>query len=323
MSAVRHRRGRSRAGERRGFTVVELLVAVSVLTLIVVVLYKIFDQTQKAMRSNSAQVDVSEGGRAAMELIARDFEQMTVAPVAGSLNFYVGLPGTPFIQPLVPPTQLRTNFLQELFFLSEFNQKPSGIGYRVVPYTNSLGNPFPASVGMLCRFEYDTNRAAVNGNSNLLLKTFLANANRSHPDLFQRVTDGIVHFRITAYDALGLPMNEPTPTRGRPELRYALLSTNIVLSGNFATTTATNITFVGVGVTNYSRQTGYFFTNVVPPFVEVELGILEPQTLDRWKSMPNALMASNFLARQAGKITLFRQRVPVRSAAPIVPFLIP
>ena len=60
-----------RAAHRRAFTIVELLVAISILTLIVFVLYGLFDQVQKALRSNVAQIDVHEGGRAGMELMSR------------------------------------------------------------------------------------------------------------------------------------------------------------------------------------------------------------------------------------------------------------
>jgi hypothetical protein len=317
---------------RRAFTVVELLVAISALTLIVVVLYQIFDQTQKAMRSNSAQVDVSEGGRAAMELIARDLEQMTATSVPGTLDFYVGLPGVPMLQPMIPATTFRTNFLEELFFVSEFNKKLTGIGYRVMPYTNSVGRAFPGTVGMLYRFQYATNEYAVNASSNLLLRTFLTNANLGHPDLFQRVTDGIVHFRVTAYDAWGLPMNEPTALPGRSGLHYATLATNVVMVNATNAVPLTNsitANFVPLGLFKSTGPHGAngnltfcFFTNVVPPCVEVELGVLEPQVVDRWKSMPNATMASNYLAKQSGKVTLFQQRIPVRTAAPIVPVII-
>ena len=106
------------------FTVVELMVAVSVLSLIVVVLYNIFDNTQRAMRSNAAQVDVMEGGRAAIELISRDLEQMTELGLAGATNFYVKLWSQPFFQTLPGPTNalnVRANFQQELFFTSLFS----------------------------------------------------------------------------------------------------------------------------------------------------------------------------------------------------------
>jgi len=324
MNTPSHSHGPARGIGRHAFTVVELMVAISVMTLIVVVLYRIFDQTQRAMRSNSAQVDVSEGGRAAMELIARDLEQMTVSPVPGSLDFFVGLLGPPSVQPLIPTNTARLNFREELFFTSEFNKQRSAVGYRVVPFTNG--------VGMLYRFVTNVPTSYVDPRDThpqFLFHYFTNYARTNYPGVFQRVTDGVVHFRVSAYDSWGLPMNEPTPTTSRPTLRYATLATNIVMVGDVALMSSVTTNLLNVGVFKYPGWasipdlTAYFFTNVVPAYLEVELGILEPQVVDRWKSMPNAQMAANYLARQAGKVTLFQQRIPVRTAVPLVPVLIP
>ena len=53
----------NRRGQEGGFTVTELMVAVSLMSLIVFALYAMFNQTQKAMRANEAQVDSTERGR--------------------------------------------------------------------------------------------------------------------------------------------------------------------------------------------------------------------------------------------------------------------
>ena len=68
-----------RARFKRAFTLLEMLVAVSVMTLVIYVLYALFDQTQNALKKNAAQVDVNEGGRAAMEMIVRELSQMEVS----------------------------------------------------------------------------------------------------------------------------------------------------------------------------------------------------------------------------------------------------
>ena len=75
----RHDNARLRASRRRAFTILELLVAVSVMTLVIYVLYALFNQTQMALRKNASQVDVNEGGRAAMEMIVRELSQMEIS----------------------------------------------------------------------------------------------------------------------------------------------------------------------------------------------------------------------------------------------------
>ena len=273
------------------FTVVELMVAVSVLSLIVVVLYNIFDNTQRAMRSNAAQVDVMEGGRAAVELISRDLEQMTELGLAGATNFYVDSWSPPFLQSLPSPTNVisvRTNFQQELFFTSRFNKQGSGIGYRIVP---ALG------VGSLYRYVDAVPAAFLT--PNLLSSNFFRFANTNYPAVFQRVTDGVVHFRVTAFDSLGRPI-EPYEPRVNWTNRYA-----------------------AVFVTNELHATWprYVFTNsAVPASVEIELGILEPYILERYRSMTNnRSVATKYLARQAARVHLFQQRIPVRSAPSLLP----
>ena len=49
-----------------GFSLVEVLVVVSLLSLIVLALMAVFSSTQKAFRSAVTQTDVLEGGRAGM-----------------------------------------------------------------------------------------------------------------------------------------------------------------------------------------------------------------------------------------------------------------
>src|SRR5205823_11531048 len=118
-----------RFARSRAFTIVELLVAISVLTLIVLVLYGMFDQVQKALRGNVAQVDVLEGGRAAMQLLSGEMEQMEAANVPLGTNLYVGLSAVPYQQALLDTN--RVNALDEIFFLSHLNKSWFGTGYRV------------------------------------------------------------------------------------------------------------------------------------------------------------------------------------------------
>ena len=288
----------------RAFTVVELMVAVSVLALIVVVLYNIFDNTQRAMRGNAAQVDVMEGGRAAIELISRDLEQMTELGLAGATNFYVQSVGLPFWQSLPGPTNAanrRTNFQQELFFTFRFNKQGSGIGYRLVP-ANSM-------VGSLYRYEEDM--PAMLLTPNLLSSNFFRFANTNYPTGFQRVTDGVVHFRVTAFDSLG-QLIDPRyyPTNRATDRRYP-----------------DDWYYPDVFMTSRSPDAppSYAFTNTaVPAAVEIELGLLEPYILDRYLSMTNnRTVASRYLERQAARVHMFQQRIPVRSAPSLLPVFLP
>ncbi|MEY3275687.1 MAG: hypothetical protein RL153_953, partial [Verrucomicrobiota bacterium] len=59
----------------RAFSLVELLVSVGLLSIVILALYAMFDQTQRALRGSVGQVDVLEGARSAIDLVRRDLEQ--------------------------------------------------------------------------------------------------------------------------------------------------------------------------------------------------------------------------------------------------------
>jgi hypothetical protein len=61
-----------------------------------------------------------------------------------------------------------------------------------------------------------------------------------------------------------------------------------------------------------------FLSNLLPAYVEIELGVLEQQVLDQLKTfVPRSPLATNFLASHVGQVHLFRQRVPIRQSPPI------
>jgi prepilin-type N-terminal cleavage/methylation domain-containing protein len=276
---------------RRAFTIVELLVAISILTLIVLVLYGLFDQVQKALRSNIAQVDVHEGGRAAMELLSREMQQMQAGNVPTNVNLFTRLTVVPYRQSLLDPGAARANGLEEIFFLSLSNKQWIGTGYRVLDMTNGIARDFARTgVGTLCRLSTNTH---VGDSRSLPLFSKVMNESATNLFRFQRVIDGVVHFRARAYDHNGLLI-----TNG--------FNTNI-LSGVIVT----NMVF------NNEVDYTYAFTNRgLPAYVEIELGVLEPHVLERYRSYPPtaSVVASNYLARQAGAIHLFQQRIPIRMA---------
>ncbi len=257
------------------FSVVEMLVAVAIMTLIVFGLYKMFDQTQRALRGNITQTDVLESGRAAMELVSRELEQMAPSGIFHGTNFVVtmaALPDEPLIQSLAGANEVRTNVIQDIFFLSRLGQEVTGTGYRVLFASNG--------VGTLSRFSITRHVGLVTA-SNLpvaFLSTF--------PTNLQKIADGIVHFKVSAYDQLGYRITaafRPNEVIAVPEFRAR------------------------------AESRLYFMDKFMPAYLELELGYLEPPVVDQAKSFPNRDVARRFLEKQAGKVHLFRQRIPVRT----------
>jgi prepilin-type N-terminal cleavage/methylation domain-containing protein len=280
----------ARATRHRAFTIVELLVAVSILTLIVVVLYGLFDQVQRALRSNVAQVDVHEGGRAGMELMLREMEQMQAGNAVTNVNLFTRFTALPSRQALLNAGEDRTNSLEEVYFLSLLNKHWIGTGYRVLAL-NANGIPVDfakTGVGTLCRFSLSNHVANFRSPS---LYSRVMNVAPTNFANYQRVIDGVVHFRTRAYDHNGFLITNNFDTN--------------ILSGVFVVTNA------------FNDNIEYAFTNkALPATLEIELGVLDPHILERFRSYPTnaTVVSSNYLARQAGAIHLFQQRVPIRMA---------
>ncbi|NBV20835.1 MAG: hypothetical protein EBS05_02410 [Proteobacteria bacterium] len=87
----------------RGVTILELMVAVSLISFIILALYQMFDRTQGLMRGAVREADKFENGRAAMDILRRDLSQMGYVKTlfdsgAGAVTNWpaVVLPPTPY-----------------------------------------------------------------------------------------------------------------------------------------------------------------------------------------------------------------------------------
>jgi prepilin-type N-terminal cleavage/methylation domain-containing protein len=314
---------------RRGFSLIELLTAVSIMVLIIFALYEMFAQTQKALRANLAQSDVLESGRAASEMMGRELAQMTPCNQGLTVNFYTGITPIPPMKlldvaqdPSQPP--LRTNMLEEFFFLTRRTNSWVGIGYRVM-----AADGFGTGVGTLYRYTVSTNYHYLNYTN--LLWQFMHATLATNPITglvnFDRVADGIVHLRLTAYDPDGrrLDWNSTNlyqssyrvlrqDNAGRRLGLFSLatngLDANVVLQ-------QARVAATGPYAPIYNETQFSFASNAVPGYVELELGVLEPAAYKQYQSLmvPGASpqVAQNFLARQGAKVHLFRQRIPIRT----------
>ncbi len=326
---TRKQEGKIATHGRGGFSLIEIMVVVGLLGVIVFGLYSMFDQTQRALRSNTTQVDVLEAGRAALDVITRDVEQ---AAVTGFGNLLPPNPLPHMFAKLAYPRPLlqtnldqtvRTNVLQDFFFTSRPNAQWKATGYFIASTTNTPIGAFiwpnwvnQLGVGTLYRFTATTptNQSAFRLYTNNLsvLATEFENAksqlvqtnvnqtsnappqiarNQFCPMTVAPLIDGVVHFRIRPYDASGM------------------LVTNGI---NFASNTT--LVTIPPSALAYTERTFYFSSNSMPMYLDLELGILEPQVYDKLKGIPNPVAQRNFLARQVGAIHLFRKLILLRNS---------
>ena len=273
---------------RAAFSLIEVMVAVSLLAVIIVGLLAMFYQTQRAFRTGMAQVDVLEGGRATLDLISRELQEMsasydqTVTNLSLSVRF--GAPRGPGV-----PIQLPGGYtsddsvLQDVTFLRHLNDEWWGESYRVYMVGDKRGPTAGLNVqglGTLWRLIRTNHwRGLSDLNTDLVAKTPDGHTN------FSRIADGVVHFRVLPYDENGILITNSTPT------------------------------------TVFNRQTGSytFVSNALPASIEVELAIVEPRILEQFNARTNNMQAAlDYLSRQAGHIQFLKQRITIRNSPRLV-----
>lgn len=80
---------------------------------------------------------------------------------------------------------------------------------------------------------------------------------------------------------------------------------------------STNLVILGQIVGSGNRITvtdNLFLNNALPSYVEIELGLLEPQALEKLRALEEPSAQRQYLLRNSGRVHLFRKRVPIRMA---------
>ncbi len=265
----------------------EMMVAVALLAIIISALLTMFYQTQRAFRGGANQVDVLEGGRAAAQMVGRELQEIYPAPNSNVVDILV-VPdpsGQPLVQTL-PGGEQRANLLQNLTFVTRFNDDWTVIAYRVADA--DLG------VGALFRWSCQTNFSQLQG-----VVDYAAAGWVPDPVMDSRVIDGVIHFRVLAYDADG----------------------RLIPAENVRFSPASSLPAVG-GV-GYAFPTNFVLgplvsqagnLPVLPASIELELGILDPQTLASFRARTNtpSFNPQQYLRDRASRVHLFKQRIPIR-----------
>ena len=276
-------------------------MVITLLSLIVLALMSVFNSTQAAFRSGVTQTGVLETSRAAMVLMTSDLKTMTPSGNYGAYNdvpnFYV-ISNLYYMQPLMQSlpgsSQTRTNVLQDFFVLSRANVKGHdywvGVGYAVSA-TSVLGQPICPLYRFITNSTAETDPEALFGQySNSIVFNSFTNAGPG----WSHLLDGVVDLRVRAYD-----LNGTWLTNG---------------FGPGQASTAQNAVFYPTTL----GESGFcLFSNTLPATVELQMGVLEDHTLSHAESLgPGSLLQSNYLAQQAGRVHVFRQRIAISNLDP-------
>jgi len=320
---------------RAGFSLIEMMVAVALLGVVMFAMYSLFNQTQKALRQAVGQADVNEPARAALDLIADNLRQAAAPGVPGVRNFVVRyftdvnekssepsrLP--PWIEPIGPRRQPH----HEVYYLRQpLEHRWESAGFYVGQETTETAGyradrPWPPPVGTLYHYAGTnvvlargdnllTNGVTANQFQSVLFTKFNNSDNRTA--VSSRVLDGVVVFRVLAYDSFGRLLDEYSLNRlmrlpvtnglYKPDIRFES-NGKVALTGRLQSLEAPASI-----VTLYNEE--------LPASLEIELGILEPKTLEAYRSVADAgpVTALAFLERNQGRIQMYRRRVDLRTA---------
>ncbi len=329
------RPGRARR-RARGFSLVEMMVVMSLLSVIVLGLYSVFNRTQRALLSNNAQVDVLENGRITLDLLGREFEQAAAWGYRDATNnlpnMWIQLANInpitqrPYINRLTDQKTLYTNLMTECFFLSRSNNYWVGNGYFLATPTNgtriTTTNVAYSGVGTLYRFSaqpYDSGLKRYTPTFRLQTDDFMRLTNaflqsRTNGLNAFPIADGIVHFVVRPYDANGSLMTNNY--YGKQLMTniwtwvYTFDGTNSYYSNYFNPNVVCQQTIVP------GHWDWQFYSNSLPAYVELELGVLVPQVLQRMRSLPTPEAQRKYLDSQPGAVNMFHKMIPLRNAQP-------
>jgi len=174
-----------------GFSLIEIMMAVALMTVIMLGLLAMFYQTQRAMRVGSAQVDVMGTGDAAIQLMANDLKQVMAVGSANIPNLETKTPYAPLFWTRSYGAPQAT-YLQELFFIRRENDQWIGTGYFVDPVTDSGG------AGVLYRFEW----SEPVWRSNAIERIYNA-FQKADRTTVPRVAERIAHLQLLAFNTDG------------------------------------------------------------------------------------------------------------------------
>jgi prepilin-type N-terminal cleavage/methylation domain-containing protein len=267
----------------RAFTLIEVLVVVTLLSVVVLALMDVFNSTQRAFRAAVTQTDVLEGSRAAMDLMISDLRAMTPSQAAyyNAVNFCStnnSYAYAPLTQILPGSSTQRTNLLNYFFILGRQNTKWTGTGYIVD--TTSANPLYP-----LYRFYAETN---ITQQPIALYYNFINEINQAQWTNMSHLLDGVVHLVVRPCDLNGVWMtNAYTAPVKLPSAATFLYP-------------------------NYGESVFYFYSNAIPASVEVQMAVVEDRALQRAQSLSASYSAmTNYLANQSGAVHVFRQTVTI------------
>lgn len=291
----------TRSHRRRAFTLVEILTALAITTIIVIALVSMFNASTKALQVANRQTDIWEAARASFGILKREIGEVSAGGAARRMSlFSANDPGAVYTLPvpnLNDPVPLRrkdiylltregNQWIANVFLLGRDRQSDPDAAvatlyhYRTTyPVVTTFDvttqdidrdiadplHPLPRAVAALDKHLDDlANLRPTDGTVNAMAK-------------------GIVHLQLVAYAADGRAFtNTAALTPPPPDDHYIDLDTL------------------------------WFRGDILPASLDLEMFVLEPDRIEEFRAQAGPIARQLYLEKHINSIQLFRTRIPIR-----------
>jgi len=139
--------------------------------------------------------------------------------------------------------------------------------------------------------------------ADLLYQRFFENANyRFNPTNSSRLLDGVIFFRVTPFGRSGEALDRTI----WPQTNNFPIPNDVLIGPNPSI--------------NYPLNATLFRGRAFPSSLEVELGVLPSELLDKYRALPPTPegIRARFLTNNVANVLVFRQRIPM-ATSPVLP----
>lgn len=294
-----------------GFTLIELLVASAIFSLMLVFLLSLSDSVRKSWERGEHSVEVSQNGRAILNLIERDLSQ---AVVSRTMQFCQN----PDLAALLPADETQPTNSTSLLFWQASMEAPSGLGQVGWYLAWSLNAAEPSERFRLYRFRRalttSESRLSPPGTFDLTRGIFWLKSPSLNQNTFASnstlVFSGTLGFWVSCLDRNGTPIpdlsssdSSAAPLRFNSGARFQMSSPGTTLDGGTAT----------VQYTDAVSQT--LPANALPGSVRIVLLLTDERTLKRHAIIdppPDATLPAESKAISEYAEELAKKGIPTR-----------
>jgi hypothetical protein len=290
--------------QRRAFTLVEILTALAITTIIVIALVSMFNASTKALQVANRQTDIWESARATFGILKREIGEVTAGGLPERVHLFSANDPAAFYELAIPNLPRPTPILRkDIYLLTRENDQWTA---NVFLLGRDRQSDPDSAVATLYHYRksypavtaFDDNQLDIDVNLGvppLKLPLPLAQArdalDKNLDDLadgrppdgtVNAMAKGIVHLQLVAYAADGRAFTNSLELAALPDDHYNV------------------------------RDTLWFQGDILPASLDLEMFVLEPDRIEEFRAQAGPIARQLYLEKHINSIQLFRTRIPIR-----------